>query len=144
MSSRLPCFASLLLCAFALNFSGCSTTPATTQHRIESSCKVAAYLGTATALAEHPEWRAGFVTARDQLHVLETADTVDFVTLLAIVQQLPIKELKSPNARLAITTATILLQDYAGELALDNLQQLKPIAGALRAGIDLGLLQTPP
>jgi len=64
---------------------------------------------------------------------------VDLATLLAIVNQLPVKELKSSTAKIIITSATILLEDYAGSLPADRLAELRPLVSAIRQGLDLGL-----
>ncbi len=111
----------------------------TTQQRVATAAKVAAYVGGTEYLRMHPETRPAFVIARDELKVLETSDTIDFAVLLAIVNQLPVKELKSPRATLIIGAATILLTDYAGSLPADQSDQLKTVAKALREGLDLAL-----
>ena len=121
---------------------GCSTLNSpTTEKRIATSCKAAAYLGSAEYLRVHPESRPKFVAARDALNVLELSEQVDWVTLLAIVQSLPVKEIHSERATLIITAATILLSDYAGSLPLERQGELKVFAAALRQGIDLALAQ---
>lgn len=131
-------FASLLLCALALNFPGCATAPQTTA-RIASAGKVAAYVGTAEFLRAHPEARIGFEAARDSLRVLETSGHVDLAMLLAIVNRLPVKELRSERALIIVTAATILITDFGGALPLEQLDNLKPVARAIREGIELGL-----
>lgn len=133
--------ASLLIAPVAVLplVSGCSTLSGENGQRIKTSVKLAAYLGTSAYLQKHPETRPAFVIARDELVALSTADNIDAVTLLAIVNRLPIKELEGEQSKIIITAATIILSDFAGELQLDQLKQLQPIAAALAEGITLGL-----
>lgn len=107
--------------------------------RIQTSVKLAAYLGTSAYLTKNPQTRPAFVIARDELVALSTADNIDAVTLLAIVNRLPIKELNGDQSKIIITAATIILSDFAGQLQLDQLKQLQPIAAAMAEGITLGL-----
>lgn len=126
----------------ALLMIGCQTTPDNSQ-RIASAVKVAAYVGTAAYLADHPDKRVDFERAHYELEFIERTEVIDFATVLAIVNRLPVKELKSDDARLIITGATILLADYAGQLRLDQLEQLRPIVKAMKDGIALGLGDPP-
>lgn len=107
--------------------------------RIQTSVKLAAYLGTQAYLTKHPETRPAFVIARDELRVLSTSDNIDAVSLLAIFNRLPVKQLESGQSKLIITAATIILSDFSGELQLDQLKQLQPIAASGSDGITLGL-----
>lgn len=100
----------------------------------------AALFGTHYTLQERPDWKPYFTAAAAELAVLETAEKIDFNTILAVVLRLPVKELNSPDARLAIAGATILLQGYSGKIVeLDKLENVRPIARALREGITLGI-----
>lgn len=135
-------FAMLFL---ALGFTGCATTPGGTEPRvtvedITPAIKTAAFVGTFYTLRENPDWREGFVTAATDLKILENAEQLDFALILAIVARLPVDELKSDDAALAITAATILLSGYQNKLIeLDKFQNVKPIARAIREGIELAL-----
>lgn len=136
-----------ILVLIPILFAGCTTTRTledgtvvTEQRNITPAIKAAAVIGTHYALKEHPEWREGFKIAALELKVLESAETLDFATILSIVNRLPVDELKGDDATLIITGATILLTEYGGGvLPLDKLQQFQPIARALREGIELGL-----
>lgn len=102
--------------------------------------KTAAFAGTYYALKEHPEWREGFQAAAVELAVMEAVDQIDFTTLMAIVYRLPVEELKSEEATVIITSATLLLSAYGGQvIEFEKLQNLKPVAAALREGIELAL-----
>jgi hypothetical protein len=137
----------LLLCAFALSI-GCKIGPAyvegqpetPTAEKLAPAVKTAAMVGTVYALKEHPEWRPHFVTAVSELAILENAETIDFPTIMAIVMRLPVKELQSDEAQLAITGATILLAGYGDRLVnLENVENVRLIAKSLREGITLGI-----
>jgi len=125
--------------------SGCSSLndglSGSNARRIQTSVKLAAYLGTSSYLQSHPETRTAFIIAANELRSLAIADNIDAVNLLAIVNRLPIKELESDQSKIIITAATIILSDFAGELQLDQLKQLQPIAAAMAEGIELGLAQ---
>lgn len=132
-----------LLLATLLLFTGCATTPVATAKRIQSAAKVAAYVGTWEFIHQKPEARAAFQTAHDELVFLESQETIDLVTLLAIVHRLPVKELKSPQAQLIIGASMLLLSDYAGSLPVGDMATLKPLVSAIREGIALGLAAAP-
>lgn len=107
--------------------------------RIQTSVKLAMYFGTQAYLADKPQARPAFVIARDELAALSTADNIDAVTFLAILNRLPLKEIKGKQSEVLVTAATIILSDFAGELQLDQLKQLQPIAKSMADGITLGL-----
>lgn len=136
----------LTLCAIPLTQTGCTTTGSggiggvITPTRV----KAVAYLGTALALQQHPEYRMGFTLAVEQLKVIETQDTIDFATVLAIVHRLPVKQLEGQNAVLYITAATLLLDDLGGSLDLSKVEKIRPYVTGLREGIELGLGPTVP
>lgn len=127
-----------ILAMITLLAAGCATTP-TGQRDIAPTIKTAAYLGTAYALVERPEWRKGFEEAVIDLKLVETGETIDLVTVLAIVNRLPIKELKNSKAQILITGAIILLGDYGASLPPEQVEKIRPVAKAMREGIELGL-----
>ena len=128
----------LLLGALAFGFTGCATTPQTSQ-RIQSAAKIAAYVGGAEYLRAHPETRPAFVLARDELLILSEAETLDFATLLSVVNRLPVKNLSNERTQMIVTVATITLSEYGEALPVDRLKELQPLAGALAAGLTLAL-----
>jgi hypothetical protein len=129
----------------AMLFAGCSTTGTGTEtpRTVEDftpAIKTAAMVGTHYALIEHPEWKPHFIAAASELEILEKAEKIDFPTIMSIVMRLPVKELQSDDARLAIAGATILLSEYGGRsIDLQKLENVRPIARALREGVALGL-----
>lgn len=139
------CLAALLLAITiaipTCTLTGCATFTGegATLRRVTTAAKVAANTGTFLYLQKHPETRPAFILARDQLLQIEASEHVDLALLLSIVQRLPVDRLESPVAQLLISNATIIITDFAGSLPLDQLDNLKPVAAALREGIDLGL-----
>jgi hypothetical protein len=131
--------ATFLVTLLCVGLTACKTTPESTLARIKTTCKLAAYVGTAEYLKEHPASRPQFEQASAALKILENAETIDFATLLAIVQRLPIDQLGNADTKIIITAATIILSDWGGSLSLDQLDNIRPVAGAIRQGIELGL-----
>lgn len=109
---------------------------------LATAVKMAAYIGTSEYLLSHPDARPKFEAAERELFAMESAPGFDAITLLAIAQRLPVKELKSERAAIYVTAATILLTDYGASIPVDQIDNLKPIAQAMREGIALGLGST--
>lgn len=107
--------------------------------RIARVTKEAATIGTQELLKRHPEWRAQFRIARGELVALEASDTVSLDSVLEIINRLPIKELKSDDARLAVQGARLMISAIdVPEVSADRLTQIRPIVKALREGIEAG------
>lgn len=100
-----------------------------------------AHAGTVYALAENPEWRDNITLVRDQLNAAATqADApLTFDSLLSILQGLPVGELKSSEALLAITSARIILRRAGRNVELGSIKNLAPLATGLAQGITDGL-----
>lgn len=144
-ASTLPLLA--LTAAIAFSATGCASLQQPDKvARFAAVAKVAAYDTTALCLLEKPDWRSGFELARADLATLEAANVVDFATLLEIVQRLPVKELKSPEARIAFSSAQLLLEEFTtGEIVnAQTLSDLRPVVSAIRSGIDRALAEFPP
>jgi hypothetical protein len=129
--------ATIALTAFLLT--GCASLQnPQTQSRIQTGVKLAAYVGTVETLRQHPEYRAGFELALEQLKAMESGP-IDTIALLDIVNRLPVKELRSDRAQMIITAGTILLNDEIGSLPLEKLNDLKPVIASIREGVERGL-----
>jgi hypothetical protein len=104
---------------------------------------IAAKDGTMLALKAKPEWRPGFVQARDSLLVLAKSNQVDFSSLLKIVSKLDVKQLKGDTAQMIISDVDIILQDTVnGKLAAFDKNQsadVAKLADAIARGITIGL-----
>ncbi len=120
------CYLSVLL----LLTPGCATfNNPTAVQRISSAAKVAAYVGTSEYIRQH----------HDSLAQIEQSETIDATLVLAILNQLPVKELKSERATVIITAATIIVNDYIGSIPADQTDKIRPLVKALREGIELGM-----
>ena len=124
---------------------GCAVLNNPTQlQRACTAAKVAAYVGCYEHLQQQPEAKPAWTAARDALWQLEASENIDLVTLVAVLNNLPVKELKSPRAQMVITAATILLTDYLGTIPAEEIAKLRPLVRAIKDGIDLGLGPTAP
>lgn len=130
----MSCLALLLTngCAFR---SGITSDPTNYGPKL----KQVAFEGTQLVLSEHPEWREHFLTAADDLNVLANNPTIDLNSVLDIINRLPVKELKSRDARLAISGARLLLVFANVEVPVDKVEKIRPIVTNLRDGIQEGL-----
>lgn len=109
----------LLLPVAALNFCGCSlfsstSTPDQKAADVQRLCYAAASIGTQEALLQDPEWRPQFAIAYTNLDQLVSSHVITGTLLRNVISSLPVKELKSDQARVAIEGATILFDSYAG------------------------------
>lgn len=126
---------------------GCTTVPTETQQaRIESGVKVAAQVGTQIVLMEKPELKSGFVKASADLKVLAVStNAIGIQDVLAVVQRLDVKELKSPRAALYITSGVLLINELGvpQTIPLEQSQSIRGVAKALSDGIDFALATLP-
>jgi hypothetical protein len=130
----------IVLAGVLLMTPGCKTLDQPdTLARVQTAAKIAAFVGSSEYLHAHPEHREGFELARAELLEFEAHDVIDFATLLAIVQRLPVKELKGDRAQMIVTVATIAISDWGGALPVEQLANLKPVARSIREGIELAL-----
>jgi len=112
--------------------------------RVATISRQAATVGTSEVLASHPEWRPQFQLAADHLRLLATSPSISLDSLIAIAQQLPVKELKSQTARLSFEGATLLISAIdVPQVPADRLAELQPIALAIADGIVAGMPAAP-
>lgn len=114
-----------LLCAVLLVLApGCATTSRTPEQKAEQIqllSYTAASIGTAIAIQENPDLKPKFDLAYSTLNTLVETKVITGLLLRDIVNTLPVKELKSPNARIAIDGATYLYTASVGEqLNIEN------------------------
>lgn len=132
----------LALICLALFLQGCKTVDGERVPDIERIARVtkeAATIGTQEVLARRPEWLPGFRIAHAELVALSQADNIDIDQILDIMGRLPVDELKSDNARLAIQGARLVISAIdVPEIQADKLAQLRPIVVALHEGIKAG------
>ncbi len=100
----------------------------------------AAALGTQEALLQKPEWRPRFQSAYTQLDQLVSQKIVTGNLLRTILAGLPVKELKSPQARIAIETATMLYDVTVGsKVDIEKAPYVQAAATGIRDGLRSGL-----
>ena len=134
----------MTLCAVTgLLVAGCTTTPEGKTipdvPRIAAITREAATIGTTEALIRNPAWKEKFILVVAQLGVLETQGDITVEKLLYIVSQLPVNELKSDDARLAISAARLVVAGAGwSSVTIIRDEQLKPVVTALREGLVAG------
>ena len=128
----------------ALILTGCVTSPTTGKTipdvpRIAAITREAATLGTSEALSRQPQLKEKFVLVVAQLAVLEAKPDITVEAMLSTVSQLPVKELKSQNAALAISTARLVVAAAGwSSVEIVRAEQLRPVVTALREGMIAG------
>jgi hypothetical protein len=138
-------FAVMLLAALALPQVGCKTVDGESVpdiERIAATAREAATFGVQEALLARPDWADEFTLAHRELTSLAAGDTITAAQLLDILNRLPVKELKSEEARITIAGARILIAG-AGWSVVDaeRLNQLRPVIIAIAEGLVSGGVQ---
>ena len=112
--------------------------------RIAAITREAAMIGTQEALFRKPELKDRFVLVANSLLLLEGQDDITVEKLLFIVNQLPVNELKSRDATLAISTARLVVAAAGwSEVTIVRAEQLRPVVTALREGLLAGINAAP-
>jgi hypothetical protein len=107
---------------------------------IKSLCYAAASIGTQVALQENPATLAKFEIAYVNLNKLVESKVITGLLLREIVESLPVKELKSPNARIAIDGATYLYTAFVGEkVNIEGNPYVIAAATGIRDGLKIAL-----
>jgi hypothetical protein len=136
-----------LLLTIAISMAtGCATSDGPARDPVQEVAfwsYTAASVGATYALSENPAARPYFESAVKALDGFIATTNVNPLALHEALSQLPIKELKSTEARLLITTATIVYQRYGNELTIDQTNYVGSVMRAVRDGLKLGLEQTP-
>jgi hypothetical protein len=131
----------ILICALA--FSACTTNQAGKTvpdvPRIVATVKEAATVGTQLALIQKPESKTTFLKVESELLTLAAQPDITVERLFAILDQLPVKKLKSSKAQLIIGGARITVA-AAGWSNVDIIraEQLKPVTIAIVDGMMAG------
>ncbi len=129
----LPLIAAILLVS-------CATTPEGKITQIHDLSYAAASLGTQVALRQNQAWRPQFETAFNSLNMLVETRTVTGALLRDILASLPVKELKSENAKLAIESATFLYDTTVGtKVNIESKPYVLAAATGIRDGLRVGL-----
>ena len=133
----------MTLCLVTGLLAGCTTTPEGKTipdvPRIAAITREAATIGTTEALIRNPQLKEKFILVAAQLAVLETQGDITVEKMLYIVSQLPVNELKSADARLAISAARLVVAGAGwSSVTIIRDEQLKPVVTALREGLVAG------
>lgn len=135
----------LLLTVAPLDFTGCAlfSKDAPIEQKladVRALTYAAAALGTQEALLQNPAWRSQFQAAYDNLNKLVTSGVVSGTLLREVLASLPVKELKSDRARIAIETATVLYDATVGtKVNIEQAQYVFAAATGIRDGLRSGL-----
>lgn len=141
----------LILCTFLLlgsiSITGCAlfSKTATQEQKladVRALSYAAASIGTQEALLQNPAWRARFEDAYRNLDTLVVTKAVTGVLLRDVIASLPVKELKSPQARIAIESATVLFDATVGsKVNIEQTPYVLAAATGIRDGLRTGLGQ---
>lgn len=108
--------------------------------QVQSLCYAAASVGTEIAMQEKPDLKTQFDLAYTQLDVFVTNKTITGQLLRDVLSNLPVKELKSPDARIAIEAATTLYDATVGtQLNIENQPYVVAAATGIRDGLKAAL-----
>jgi hypothetical protein len=130
----------VLTLAAIIGLTGCASTKPQTRARLVTVAQLAAFDGTKLTLIHHPEYRAGFELAAQELRTMEEGN-IDALLLVEIINRLPVKELRGQTGALIVENASIILTSEIGATPLEKLNDLKPYVSAIRQGIERGLGQ---
>jgi hypothetical protein len=136
---------SALIALALLTATGCSllTKGSPTEQKaadVKVLCYAAASIGTQAALQENPETLAKFEIAYANMNKLVESKAVTGLLLRDILESLPVKELKAPNARIAIDGATYLYTAFVGEkVNIEGNPYVIAAATGIRDGLKIAL-----
>ena len=117
-----------------------NSTQAQKAGEVRNLCYAAASIGTAEALKQNPQWRQPFTTTYQNLDQLVTQKTVTGDLLRSVINGLPVKELKSDTARIAIEGATMLFDANVGNTVNIEAQvYITAAATGVRDGMKIAL-----
>jgi hypothetical protein len=129
----------LILALVAGCFTACKTTSPTTIQAIASATQIAVKDGTFLYTSAHPESRDEFQTAANTLRTLSVQTELNFSSALAVLKELPIKEVQDPVVQIIVSDADIILTYLNVTVPLTEVEHLRPIVVALAQGIEDGL-----
>jgi hypothetical protein len=112
--------------------------------RIARASKQAAQDATVNLLTQHPEWLPDFQTAQSDLNILANSPSPSLNDLLAIVQRLPVKQLKGQTAQFSFEGATLILSAIdIPAMPAQAAADISTIARALSDGVAAGIANVP-
>jgi hypothetical protein len=103
---------------------------------ITALAKDVTYVGVSLAIKNDPALKPKFVLAHQSLDILVKSGKVDGVTIMGILNGLPVRQLQSQNGQLVITSGAILFDLLVGG-SIDVTKSQNVLAFAI--GMDEGL-----
>lgn len=128
----------ICITAITLGLSGCATTggdAAGTIAEVEYAFQDAAEIAVPIVLADKPESRAQFERALVELDRLAVATNAGPADLTAVIQRLPIGELKSRDAQLVIAGARFVMRRAGRNVAIEQPEVVRAAARGASAGL---------
>lgn len=122
---------------------GCATVKQDPVGEIKFWAQAAALIGTQETLREHPEYAPAFQKALVGLEMLIATGNGDPTALQQVIAQLPVDNLESREARIAVTLAKLSFARYGQNVTVDLTQRSPYVlatAEALRDGIRAALV----
>lgn len=130
----------LLTLPLIVLFAGCATVQEDRIAQVRILSYAAASIGTREALTQNLAWRPQFELAYANLNTLVENKTVTGEFLRGVLSSLPVKELKSDSARIAIEGATILYDVIVGDkVNLEAAPYVMAAATGIRDGMKVAL-----
>ena len=138
-------------CVALIAFTGCVSTtkldpfgePVTVKEidipKVAAITKEVTTIGVQLAVANNPELLPKLVIAVQELNTLATADAITPDLIIAILNQIPVKQFRSPEGVIAFNSARVILVAAGwSNVNLVRIEQLRPIVVALRDGMMAG------
>lgn len=121
-------------------FIGCATTQEEKVRQVRLLSYAAASIGTQEALLQNVTWRPRFEAAYTTLNSLIETKIVTGALLREVIASLPVKELKSDQARIAIEGATVLFDATVGDkINVEQAIYVYAAATGIRDGMKVAL-----
>lgn len=139
----LPHYASRITCLLILTLltlgASCPKNPDGTPSYVQEARDLGEF-GTLAALLDNPDHRTELVLTTQALRDLEAiAGPVNLEMLQQVLQRLPVEKLQTPKARLYVLAGKMFLRRVGGDSQLGDISDVKPIARALREGMEAAL-----
>jgi hypothetical protein len=116
------------------------STVAEKARAVQQLAYAASAIGSASALEQKPEWRPAFELAYTNLNSLVESGTISGQTLRNILATLPVRELESRTARIAVDSASLLFDTITGKpVDLAEAPLVLAAAKGIRDGLRVGL-----
>ena len=138
-------------CVALVAFTGCTTTtkldpfgePVVVKTvdipKVAAITREVTTIGIGLALANNPDLMPKLQVAVAELNALAVADTITPDLIIAILNQIPVKQFRSPEGVIAFNSARVILVAAGwSNVDLVRIEQLRPIVVALRDGMVAG------